>query len=168
MAMTRIPTVPEKVDLKIVNSKSMRCVYFNRFKLQHTDDGLMLVRVWYQDALQRNFNGYAFNISDADFQSCKSNIKNYLQRVLQAVPLKKSSDSHSSETPPQDISTIETIRMISSSRVDNRAEIYLGYFPLSYLISTSRPENPDVVMHTALCSSLNCHVELLRQLVESK
>lgn len=166
--MTKVQPSPEKIDLKIIHSKDMRCINFNRFKFQRTDDGLMMVRVWYQDELQRNYNGYAFGISDADFQMCKANLKNYLQRVLQAVPIKKTSASHSAETPPQDIAFVETVRMISSSRVDNRAEIYLGYFPLAYLINSTRPEAPEVIMQTALCSTLDCHIELLRQLVDSK
>ena len=151
---------------EIVYSPTIRRIFFNRFKFVR-DNGMMCVRVWYQDEMTRICNAYAFLYSDEDFAQTKANIKSYIQKVMQAVQV-KSGKEFNSETCPADFKTIDHVRVMMCSRSGHRSEVYLGFFPLVRNIPGNEVEaSRDIIMDVALCSGLDCHISLLRKIVEA-
>lgn len=156
----------EKAEFKIEYAHKMKRVYFNRYKF-FKQDGLMCVRVWFQDEMTRICNPYAFVFPEEDFQGRKNSIKTYLQKVMQSVVARKSSVDYQSPVCPVEIQEVDTARAMMCSRVGNRAEIYLGYFPLVKQISgETGAEDRVIQMDVALCSELNCHISLLQNIVK--
>lgn len=158
---------PQTVDFRIVYKTSMRRIYFNRFMFSHVD-GVMCIRVWFQDELKRDGDQYAFVFADEDFKGCKSNIKNYLHKVLRDSSV-KSPGTHCVDQCPSVQPIFDNARVMMCSRSGIRAEVYLGFFPLA-MIASNQPDEAkwnEVPMDVALCSDLECHVELLRKMVES-
>ncbi|MBO7687529.1 MAG: hypothetical protein J6V72_14145 [Kiritimatiellae bacterium] len=158
---------PQTVDFRIVYTPSMRRIYFNRFMFSHAD-GVMCIRVWFQDELKRDGDQYAFVFADEDFKGCKSNIKNYLHKVLRDSSV-KSMGAHSVDQCPSVQPIFDNARVMMCSRSGVRAEVYLGFFPLAMIVSNQPDETKwnEVPMDVALCSDLECHVDLLRKMVES-
>ena len=157
----------QTVDFRIVYSQSMRRIYFNRFMFSHAE-GVMCIRVWFQDELKREGEQYAFVFADEDFKGCKNNIKNYLHKVLRDT-LVKPTGTHSVDQCPSVQPIFDNARVMMCSRSGMRAEVYLGFFPLTMIVS-SQPDEvrwEEVPMDVALCSDLECHVDLLRKMVES-
>ena len=158
---------PQTVDFRIVYNQSMRRIYFNRFMFSHAD-GVMSVRVWFQDELKRDGGQYAFVFADEDFSGCKNNIKNYLHKILRDSSV-KSQGTHSVDQCPPIQPIFDNARVMMCSRSGARAEIYLGFFPLTMTVSDQSDEVrwKEVPIDVALCSDLECHVDLLRKMVES-
>lgn len=155
----------QEKKLKIAYSQTIRRIYFNRFKFVRENDA-MCVRVWYQDEMSRISNAYAFLYLDEDFSHTKPDIKNYIQKVMQSVSVKNSRE-FSPETYPSDFKTIDHVRVMTCSRSGRRAEIYLGFFPIARTIPGNE-DNPDrdILLDVALCSGIDCHISLLRKIVE--
>jgi hypothetical protein len=159
---------PQTVDFRIVYNQTMRRIYFNRFVFSHSD-GVMCIRVWFQDELKRDGNQYAFVFADEDFQSCKKNIKNYLLKILNGNSLKNKAGGHSVDQCPAGQPIFDNARVMMCSRSGTRAEVYLGFFPLTMTVPNQSDGEKwkEVPMDVALCSSIECHVELLQKMVQS-
>ena len=151
----------QKIEFKLGYSPSMKRIYFNRFKFLH-ENGMRLVRVWYQDEMMRASNAYACIMADEDFEDNKSSIRNYLQKIL---ALKATKESYSQDSCPIEFPTVDTTRMIMCSRIGTRAEIYFGFFPLKRVLSNQESNDQPVMIDVALCSHIDCHIDLLRKFV---
>lgn len=159
--------IGRSVDFQLTYSQKMQRFYFNRFMFSHSN-GVMCVRVWFQDDLKRDGVQYSFVFSDEDFQTCKSNIKNYLQKVLRDSSVADSGKARLDQCPLQSTS-FDNARVIMCSRSGTRAEIYLGYFPLAMTVSTM-PDDvkwKNIPLDVVLCSDLECHLSLLKMMVEA-
>ena len=168
---TRVQSANEKskgqsVDFRLSYSKSMRRFYFNRFTFSRSC-GVMCIRAWFQDDLKRDGVQYAFVFADEDFQTCKSSIKNYLQKVMRDSSVNDTGKSCVDQCPSQQ-PAFDSVRAMMSSRSGTRAEIYLGFLPLAMTVSnmTDDVRWRDLPLDVALCSELECHVALLKRMVE--
>ena len=160
-------TKSQTVNFRLTYSQEMERFYFNRFTFSHSA-GTMCVRVWFQDELKRDGNQYAFVFADEDFQTCKNNIKNYLQKVLRDSTVADTGKSHVDQCPTQQPS-FDSARAMMCSRSGTRAEIYLGFLPLAMTVSNMEDDVKwkDLPLDVALCSNLECHVSLLKMMVEA-
>ena len=157
----------QTVNFRLTYSQEMKRFYFNRFTFSHSN-GTMCVRVWFQDELKRDGTQYAFVFADEDFQTCKNNIKNYLHKVLRDSSVIDSGKSHTDQCPQLQPS-FDSVRAMMCSRSGYRAEIYLGFLPLAMTVSNMSDDVKwkDLPLDVALCSDLECHVALLKKMVES-
>ncbi len=161
----KIPSVRKEVPIKTVFSPDIRRFYFNRFNVSRIG-GLQIVNVWYQDDLLRISNSYAFIIDDEDLVACVGSTQNYLMRVMRDSPV-SNEESCVSERAIE-TAHVDPVRFFTSSRYGNRAEIYLGFIPLVKIINPDASDDLKMNMDIALCSRLDCHVELLRKIVEKQ
>lgn len=156
-------TGQQKINFRLEFNSSMRRVYFNRFTFLH-ENGVRIVRVWYQDEMMRVSNAYAFIFADEDVESCKSDIRNYIQKIM--VPKASKVPTYCADVCAAEFKTVDTVRVMTCSRVGTRSEIYLGFFPINHILSTGQSEEPKKInMDVVLCACLDCHVELLRKVV---
>ena len=157
----------QTVTFQLSYSQLMKRFYFNRFVFSHTS-GLSCVRVWFQDELKRDGLQYAFVFSDEDFKVCKGNIKTYLQKILRDSSVKSSESSCVDQCPAQQ-PFFDSVRTMMCSRSGTRAEIYLGFLPLAMTVSglSDSTKWEDLPIDIALCSDLECHVALLKKMVEA-
>ena len=159
---------PSTVSFQIAYNKPMRRSYFNRFTFSHVN-GLKCIRTWFQDEFKRDGEQYAFVFADEDFEMCKKNIKNYLQKVMRDSSAKPSTEC-CVEQCPTSASTFDSVRTMMCSRSGTRAEIYLGFLPLAMTISKQATDDTrwkDIPLDIALCSDLTCHIALLRKMVDA-
>lgn len=158
----------QTVDFRVVYNQTMRRIYFNRFVFSHSE-GVMCIRVWFQDEFKRDGNQYAFVFADEDFQGCKKNIKSYLVKILSDSSFNAKARIHSADQCPVDQPVFDNARVMMCSRSGTRAEVYLGFFPLSMTVPNQSADVKwkEVSMDVALCSNLACHIELLQKMVES-
>ena len=155
------------VSFKISYKEPMRRSFFNRFTFSHAN-GLMCIRTWFQDEFKRDGAQYAFVFADEDFNICKKNIKNYLQKVMRDSNTRPATEC-CVDLCPTASSPFDSIRTMMCSRSGTRAEIYLGFLPLAMTMASPSDESrwTDVPMDIAICSDLGCHIALLKKMVES-
>lgn len=157
----------QSISFRLSYSKPMKRSFFNRFTFSRAN-GLMCVRTWFQDELKRDSEQYAFVFSEEDFETCKKNIKSYLQKVMRDSLVKASNECCADQCPTA-TSKFDCARVMMCSRAGVRAEIYLGFLPLMMITSAQGDETrwSDIPLDVALCSDLGCHIALLRKMVES-
>lgn len=155
------------VNFKIAYSQTMRRIFFNRFTFARSDD-LMHVHVWYQDEFKRDSEQYAFIFTEEDFDLCRKNMKLYLQKVMKDSNKKGLPDYCAEQYPASAHPIVDNVRTIMCSRAGSRAEIYFGFLPLAMTIPSTPEEAKweDIKLNIALCSTLDCHISLLRKMIE--
>ena len=165
--MSETKETPTSVSFRISYEKPMRRSFFNRFTFSHAN-GLMCVRTWFQDEFKRDGKQYAFVFSDEDFDICKKNIKNYLQKVMRDSNKKPAAECCVDQCPTAS-SPFDSVRTMTCSRSGTRAEVYLGFLPLAMTTVSPSDESrwADVPMDIAICSDLGCHIALLKKMVEA-
>ena len=162
--MTRTKRSESKDDFAISATVPMRRVFFNRFKCGRVGDALC-VRVWFQDEMMRICNAYAFVMSIEDLKSCRANVEQYLMKSLEGAqdPMDAPSESY-----PVEIQDMDTFRMMTCTRIEDRAEIYLSYLPLAHLVAPTQGCKCCARAEACLISNLSCHLALLRTILDEK
>lgn len=151
---------PKQVQVDITFTPVLKRYYYNRFHVESTDVGFV-VSVWYEDNLKRNSNCYSFIMEMEDWRCAEGGIKNYVQNLIRDNGYVLGTAVESSWSPM--LARIENCRMMVCSRMDGRAEIYLGGFHLHGV----RDQNVTKgVIEVALCSNAYCHTKLLQKIIE--
>ena len=155
------------VSFRLSYSKPMRRAFFNRFTFSHVD-GLICVRTWFQDEFKRDGEQYAFVLSDEDFATRKTAIKNYVQKVLRDSSVKPAPECCVEQCPASP-ARFDSVRTMMCSRTGSRAEIYFGFLPLAMTVDLEQDGSrwEDAPLDVSLCSGLECHLALLRKMIES-
>lgn len=150
----------QKVQVELVHDSISKRYYYNRFHVEHTDIGVV-VSVWYEDSLRRNSNCYVFIMESEDWRCCEPSMKSYVQKYIQSNGFVIGVLAETSWSPAS--ARIENYRTISCSRMDDRAEIYLGNFYIHGVLGQNVTKG---IVEVALCSNVACHIKLIQKIIE--
>ena len=162
--MAKTAPSENKVDFSVTESDSLRRVFFNRFKCGRVGDAVC-VRVWFQDEMMRTCNAYAFIMTSEDIKSCRASVEKYLMKLLEGRG-HPNVEGVSSESYPSEIQVLDTFRMMTCVRIENRAEICLSYYPLTQLLATAQGRKGSAKMETCLVSDLATHIAILKTILD--